>query len=122
MTEKKIEAAIEEIKSLYPESRDASPQATKADLEAWEGLRHATQERDFWEEKANGFKLRLMHSLRECDTLVDGDAVLVTWKSQSRSDLDRKRLKADHPDLYQKYETKQTCRVFRMKGQKNERQ
>ena len=50
MTEKKIEAAIEEIKSLYPESKDASPQATKADLEAWEGLRHATQERDFWEE------------------------------------------------------------------------
>ena len=116
MVEKTITSEIEEIKSLYPESRDASPQATKADLEAWEGLRHATQERDFWEEKANEFKFQLMRSLREYDTLVDGDDVLVTWKSQSRSDLDRKRLKADHPDLYKKYETKQTCRVFRIKG------
>jgi predicted phage-related endonuclease len=120
MPEKTIEAAIDEMKSLYPESRDASPQATIADLEAWKGLRHATQKKDFWEEKANGFKLQLMRSLRECDTLADGDAVLVTWKSQSRTDLDRKRFREDHPDLYQKYETRQTCRVFRVKG--NERQ
>lgn len=120
MLEKTITSAIDEVKSLYPESRDASPQATKGDLEALEGLRYATQERDCWEEKVNGFKLRLMRSLRECDTLVDGDDVLVTCKSQSRSDLDRKRFKEDYPDLYKKYETKQTCRVFRMKGKANE--
>jgi predicted phage-related endonuclease len=119
MTEKTVASEIEEIKALYPEARDGCPQATDEDLDAWKGLRYAMQERDRWEEKANRFKLRLMHSLRECDTLVDGDTVLVTWKSQSRSDIDRKRFKADHPDLYQKYETKQTCRVFRMKGQKN---
>jgi predicted phage-related endonuclease len=120
MPEKTIEAAIDEMKSLYPESRDASPQATIADLEAWKGLRHATQKKDFWEEKANGFKLQLMRSLRECDTLADGDAVLVTWKSQSRTDLDRKRLKSDYPSLYQQYIIEQIHRVFRVKRQENE--
>ena len=103
MTDKKIEAAMDEVKSLYPVSRPISLPAEKTDLEAWQKLHLATQIRDRWEERVNSLKLHLMSSMKEADELVDGDNVLATWKNCTRSDLDRKRLKEDHPELYQKY-------------------
>ena len=119
MTDKKIETAMDEVKSLYPVSKPISLPTVKTDLEAWQNLHLATQIRDRWEERINSLKLHLMHSMKEADELVDGNNVLAIWKNCTRSDLDRKRLKEDHPDLYQKYTIEQTLRIFRVKGQQD---
>lgn len=39
----------------------------------------------------------------------------VTYKPQSRSSLDTKKLKTDHPDIYEKYAEQTTSKVMRLK-------
>lgn len=43
---------------------------------------------------------------------------LVSWRSQKRTDLDKGRLRAEHPDLYKDYETVTTMRVMRVPKEK----
>ncbi|MEG2789250.1 MAG: hypothetical protein RR942_15665 [Romboutsia sp.] len=38
----------------------------------------------------------------------------ITWKSQTRSSLDTKRLKKDYPEIAQEYMKSTTSRVFRI--------
>jgi putative phage-type endonuclease len=60
--------------------------------------------------------LRIKEALgdRTLVTSVDG-AVLATWKPKTSRRVDTRRLKADHPDLVEQYQTTTTTREFRVK-------
>lgn len=54
-----------------------------------------------------------------CDTLMDAEVGLsagykASWKAQTKESMDTKRFKKDHPDLYERYKTTSTSRVFRL--------
>jgi predicted phage-related endonuclease len=49
---------------------------------------------------------------------IDGETV-VTWKPQTRTTVDTKRLFAEHPELKDQYQTVSTFRVLRFKGDKS---
>ena len=42
------------------------------------------------------------------------DGYKVSWKTQSRTTLDSKRLKAEKPDIYEAYAKTSESRVFRV--------
>ena len=120
MTEKKIEAAIDEIKSLYPTSAPALFQAARRDLDSYKSWCFAMEERDRWDKKVKTFQLQLMASMKEADTLVDGDEVLITWKSQNRCIVDGKYLKNNYPDIWKECTKNQSIRYFKRKRDGNE--
>jgi predicted phage-related endonuclease len=41
---------------------------------------------------------------------------MVTWRQVTRTDIDRKRLRSDHPELAKKYATSTKYRALRLKG------
>ena len=65
--------------------------------------------------------------LENCIKSTMGDAELAylpgderpsfTWKNQSRMTLDTKRLKAELPEVYERYARETTSRVFRVRGE-----
>lgn len=105
------------LTNLYPGDNDLEPLLADTNLEDLFTRRHALQ---------NGGK-RLDAELEEIDnaikeamgdhtTVIDTDGtVLATWKPGSRTGLDTKRLKADHPDLTAQYATTTTYRTFKPK-------
>lgn len=62
--------------------------------------------------KENRQHLKLM--LEDAEKGVIADRV-VTWKTQKRHELDTKRIKAEAPELYEKYGTVSSSRVFKVK-------
>lgn len=56
---------------------------------------------------------RLQSEIKNCDTAFCKDRKL-TWKSVERFSLDSKKLKADMPNIYDKYIKSSKSRVFRM--------
>ena len=56
---------------------------------------------------------RVKAAMGECtEGYIDGTPV-ATWRTQTRSGLDVKALKADHPDIAEVYATETVSRVFR---------
>lgn len=109
---------LKDIQSLYPKSEykgcDVTPKI-QWDLKALSSIQ---KEIKMLSESADLYKLSIMEYVKDADTLLDGENVLATWKTQNRSILDTDRLKKEHPKLIDKYKKDQTTRVFRLKGDK----
>ena len=58
-------------------------------------------------------KQEIMLQMGEADTALVGNRK-VTWKSQKKSSLDSKRLKADFPEIYEAYCRTGNTRIFRV--------
>lgn len=73
------------------------------------------EQRKALEAREDELKLQLQKAIADIgDTLmVEGKAVC-TWKVQSRKDLDKARLLADHPEFASQYEKVSEFRVFRI--------
>ena len=44
----------------------------------------------------------------------------MTWKNGTRTGIDTKKLKADHPEIYQEYMKTTTFRTFKVQEDKEE--
>lgn len=64
------------------------------------------------EEKENKIK----EFMGEKENLVLIDTIIVSWKSQKRTTIDSKKLKADKPDIAEAYSKTTTSRVLRLKN------
>ena len=58
---------------------------------------------------------QIYSKIGENDIIVYKDQIICTWKLQGRSGLDSKRLGAEVPDVYTKYEKISQFRVLRPK-------
>jgi putative phage-type endonuclease len=104
-----------DIQHLYPKAEAADCQATQDIREEAELLALILKAKGKLVEQEEKSKLRIMDYMKNHETLMDGNAILATWKNQNRSLLDTARLKADHPALGNEYQKTQTTRVFRLK-------
>lgn len=59
----------------------------------------------------------IKQELKNAETGVTGHYT-VTWKNQTRKNLDRTSFKKDYPELYEEYQKESTSRVFRIKENK----
>lgn len=60
----------------------------------------------------------LRAAMGDCSTLMSAGRVLATWKPQTRRTIDTKALKADLPDVAEKFTTESTTRVLLLKTPK----
>lgn len=105
-----IESAINNLKSLYPQSQPGDCEVTE--LDSWQSYCLAIKERDRWAEKADFFKFQFMSSMKENDTLKYGNKVLATWKSRDVCTVDGKYLKSNYPDIWRQCTKVQSIRYF----------
>lgn len=108
----------EDMKIMFPAGK-TDPNAKPANEDVFDWVQELAQikreikEREELKEK---LELQIMQDMGEYETLVDGnDKPLVTWKSQLRTDLDKKALKEADPDTYKAYEKTTEHRVFLLK-------
>ena len=65
------------------------------------------------EDQMNFIKAKICAELGEFER-GSSDGYRVSWKTQSKSTIDSKKLMADHPDIYNKYVKTSSSRVFRI--------
>lgn len=109
---------LKDIQSLYPKSEPKGCPVTKEIEDSLLALASLKPGMRVLLEREEKYKLHIMDYMKDSDTILDGENILATWKTQNRSNLDIDRLKKEHPEIYDKYKKEQTTRVFRMKGDK----
>jgi predicted phage-related endonuclease len=110
-------AAYDEVQKAFPSASSSTVDLSNI-RDMMGRLRMVTADRKLLEKEEDELKAAIGLVLGPNDTgVLDGDTV-VTWKQQSRTSFDGKKFSADHPDLYEKYQTSSTFRVMRLKGEK----
>ena len=109
------EASLETLKQLYPDAQKNTEIAIPGldimvrDYKAMKGMA------DDYSQRAERQKAMIC-ALLGTNEVGLGDSVGVSWKEQSKSGIDVKRLKADMPAVYAKYQTVSKYRVFRTRN------
>lgn len=112
------EASTTLLKSLYPISEPASE--TELPLEAdmlIEELESTKEEAKLFEERINTLENRLKSMIGEHEIGIASDHI-VSWKTVTSNRIDSKALKAEQPDIYEKYLKPSTSRRFGVKEAK----
>lgn len=101
---------------LYPRSLAGKAQpATDSDLADLAAIRGAQERINTYEAIAEEAKARLQGRLGEAEAIVDADGrSLCTWKTQERTTVDVKRLRAEHPAIAEAFARVNQSRVFRI--------
>lgn len=105
------------LAALYPGDQDLDPLVADESLEAKLADRaRALAELKAAQERVDLVDIAVKEAMGDRISVVDlSGQVLATWKPQSTTRLDTKRLRADHPDLAETYSTTTTTRTFRIK-------
>ncbi|GKV70241.1 hypothetical protein NCCP2716_27390 [Sporosarcina sp. NCCP-2716] len=97
------DASVDLLKALYPESKAESeinlPGEAETLIEALDALK---EELNATEDRKKEYENRLKDMLKDNETGLVSHRI-VTWKSHSQNRLDTKRLKAERPDIYEKF-------------------
>ncbi|GIM29866.1 hypothetical protein CPJCM30710_25320 [Clostridium polyendosporum] len=109
------EASTELLKTLYPISETGSemilPDEALELIERREELKGQAKE---LEVQIGECENKLKDLLKENETGICGDRKVI-WKSSSRTSIDSKKLKLDHPDIYEQYSKTLSFRKFDIK-------
>lgn len=109
------EASTKLLNNLYPNSEPnteiALPEEAAELIEQREELKGQAKELEVQIKECEN---KLKELLKENEVGVIGDRK-VTWKTYSRSSIDSKKLKADQPDVYEKYLKTSSYRKFDIK-------
>lgn len=101
------------LKEMYPEVR-ANSIALYGDEDIIKGYRQAKAKEKEYKELAEKYKNRFAALIGENET-AELNGFTVTYKKQSKSNVDSKKLKAEMPEIYEKYLNVTTSRVLRIK-------
>lgn len=101
------------LRELYPESRQNSI-ALYGDEGLIEQYKQAQKKEKEYKDMAAEYKNKIAALMGENDEAVLNGYTL-TYKSQSKTSLDSKALKADLPEIYDRYKKTTTSRVLRIK-------
>lgn len=102
------------LRDLYPESQ-AGTAVEASDHVAMlvDNWRSCAQQASHWERRADESAQLVKAAIGDAESLVYGDRVLATWKSQDHRALDRKGLEAAHPELVAQFTVNSPRRVLR---------
>ena len=81
-------------------------------------LKHVKSELNSYKELEDKLKAQLCELIGPNDGATIGGNTIATWKGQARTSFDAKALKADHPELAEKYSKQITVRTLLLKGAK----
>ncbi len=111
------ESAARTISALHEDWKDDAISMFEENDTATELIAVQKQKKAI-EQKEKELKQRLQLAL---DGNTDGFTVdyKITYRPQSRTTVDSKKLKADHPDIYAEYSNTTTSRVFRISERKD---
>ncbi len=114
------EATISALNTLFPYSQPegAVPLSQKAVAALAEAEEYAQQIKVL-QEGAQACKAIVMQEMGDCP-LGLANAYQASWKNQSSTRIDARRLKKEHPDIYEAYSHTTISRVFRTKKMKGE--
>jgi predicted phage-related endonuclease len=104
-----------DIKALYPKDNGLAIEATEEIYEKVRELDNLKYNIKRFEEEAEKIQLDVAEFISPNSALTYQGKTIVTWKAQEASRLDQKALAAQHPDLFAKFKTVSTTRVFRIK-------
>ena len=108
------EASLDTLKELYPNAaKDSEINIPGLDSLIADYKSFGTIEKEFSEKKAK-VQAQICAKLGSNEIGIGTDYGC-SWKKQSKSGMDVKRFKEDHPDVYQQYATVSEYRVFRTK-------
>lgn len=65
------------------------------------------------EEELDSLKLEICTAIGDCESVVDGDKKIISYKYQERTTIDSKQLKAENPEIWQQYAKTSGSRVLR---------
>ena len=77
-------------------------------------LKHAKNCFDEAEAELELHKNHIKRLLENADTAIVNGQKMITWKTQSKENIDSKRLKVEHPDIVKNYINKSESRVFKI--------
>lgn len=108
------QSSMEVLEDLYPEEMSGSEKVFDFDSL---GARYTylTDIINTYKAEKDEIKAKICDRLGVCEKGVS-NSYTCTWKSQKKPSFDSKRFKADYPDIYEKYTTTNSTRVFRLKG------
>jgi putative phage-type endonuclease len=107
------EDSIETVKTLFPENLRDEIQLYKGD-EKIKKYRELGDLIKNLEAQQDALKAELCYELGDAAVGV-GESFACSWKTQQRTSVDTKRLKAEYPDVYEKVINVSKSRVFRTK-------
>jgi putative phage-type endonuclease len=106
------------LNEIYPNSR-AESIALYGDEAIVESYMQAKAKEKEYKELATKYQNQLVGLMGENDT-AELKGYTITYKSQSRTSIDGKRLKADLPDIYEQYSKTTSSRAMRIKEVKED--
>jgi predicted phage-related endonuclease len=107
------DSTIDTLKNRWTPDPDSVVELNGADvLPIIKALADAKDAKDEIDSLVKGLQAQLMAALGEHEVgQVDGTTV-VTWKSQTRTSLDTKAIKAEHPEIVEAYSKTSTTRTL----------
>lgn len=109
------DASLDTLKELYPEGEKGTEIAIFGLDELIRDYRALKATADEYKDRAERIKATICAKLGDNEVGVD-DEYGCSWKNQSKTSIDTKRLKAEMPDIYAKYSTVSNYRVFRTRS------
>lgn len=98
---------------LYPDSTaEEVVEVTPAGYGLYQELTEVRDRKADLTKQEEHLKTKLKEKLGKSERLVCAGKTLVSWKTSSYNRLDSKRLKADHPDIYNQYTQTTNTRRF----------
>ena len=105
---------LNDLKVKYPESVDKSIIAGLEISDMIESYREIQKEIKAKEEIGEEMKFMLQNVMGDTEKIIDRNGKkLISWKTQTRENLDIKKLKEEIPSVYEKYLVSSKIRVFR---------
>lgn len=102
------------LRELYPEAQAGTVvEATDQMAQLVDNWRSCAQQSSYWEHREKESAQLVKAALGDAESLVYGDRVLATWKSQDHRALDRAALKAAHPEIADQFTVNTPRRVLR---------
>ena len=101
--------------SFVEPMQDSFIEATGEIAELYANLKQQKEIKKGLEKTIEEMEEKIKEFIGEKENLVLIDKIIATWKLQSRTTIDSKKLKSEMPEIYQKFSKTSSSRVFRLK-------
>jgi predicted phage-related endonuclease len=94
---------------------DSFIEADDKTYQAYLDLKKVQSQKNIIEEEEQALKDKLIAVIKDNELLTYGGDIIATYKQQSKTTVDSKKLKAEHPEVYGQCSNISTSRVLRLK-------
>lgn len=104
-----------QARARWPHETQPVAHATSANIDDHARLVQLQRQAKAVEVEIDMLKLKLMRTMQECGTLMDGRHILARWTAYTSRHLDVSKLKKELPAVYEQYSVEKPTRKFLVK-------